>query len=180
MFFKRRYLRFSRFSDKFLYLFNIFFSFSNFYFEFLGSFGYCKIFLNYFIYEKKNRFLKIFSVSNFRIFHGCFYSLMFNLIKGLIFFYERKILIFGLGYKVFLKGRYLHFYLCYSHPVLFKIPPDITIEVKSNEIIIFSINKQRVGEISLFLKNFKKPDPYKGKGLRYSDEKILLKLIKKK
>ncbi|XXS36650.1 MAG: 50S ribosomal protein L6 [Candidatus Nasuia deltocephalinicola] len=183
MFFKSRFLRFSRFFVKSLYLFNLFFNFNNFYFEFLGFLGFFKVRLNFFFFKISNNFLKIFSLnflkSDFNN-TGFIYSYFFNLIKGLMFNYEKKLVLLGVGYKVILKFNNLHFFLSYSHPIIYKIPSDIKIKIFSNEIHVSGINKQRVGEVSLLLINFKKPDVYKGKGIRYLNEKIFLKSVKKK
>ncbi|BEH03936.1 hypothetical protein NDNC_1020 [Candidatus Nasuia deltocephalinicola] len=179
MFFKKRYFRISRFSKKFLFLFNLFFNFNKNCFEFLGFLGIYKIaiFLNFL---KNGNFIKIYSLflKNLKI--GFIFSILNNIIKGLIFNYFKKLVLFGLGYKVFLRFNYLYFYLSYSHPKIYKIPSDVTISINSNEILVSCINKQRLGEVCLFLKNFKKPDSYKGKGIRYFNEKFTLKLIKKK
>ncbi|QND78503.1 LSU ribosomal protein L6p (L9e) [Candidatus Nasuia deltocephalinicola] len=180
MFFKNRYFKISRFSNKTIYLFNLFFNFNNFFLEFLGYSGYLKIFLNSFFIYRLNNFLKIFSL-NVKNNNGFFYSIIYNTIKGLIFNYEKRIILFGLGFKLFLKSKYIYFYLSYSHPIICKKPQDLNIEILNlNELIVSGPNKQRVGEQCLKFRNYKKPDPYKGKGIRYFNEKIFLKSIKKK
>ncbi|WP_259286089.1 50S ribosomal protein L6 [Candidatus Nasuia deltocephalinicola] len=186
MFFKKRYFKFSRLSNNILYLFNVFLNFNNFYFEFLGFLGFYRIYLKYFYFSKKNNFINIFNLKkNFFLKNliGFIYSYIFNIIKGLIFNYEKILIFIGLGYKVVLRSSYLYFYLSYSHPRVYKIPPDIFVKILNNsssEISVKSFNKQRLGEICLIFKNLKKIDVYKGKGIFYKNEKINLKILKKK
>ncbi len=186
MFFKKRYFKFSRLSNNKLYLFNVFLNFNNFYFEFLGFFGFYRIYFKYFYFFKKNNFINIFNLKKLFFLKklvGFVYSYIFNTIKGLTFNYEKILIFRGLGYKVILRSSYLYFYLSYSHPRIFKIPPDIFVKIlnnNSNEISIKSNNKQRLGEVCLMFKRLKKSDIYKGKGVFYKNEKINLKIFKKK
>ncbi|WP_259285956.1 50S ribosomal protein L6 [Candidatus Nasuia deltocephalinicola] len=186
MFFKKRYFKFARLSNNTLYLFNVFLNFDNFYFEFLGFFGFYKVCFKYFYFFKKNNFINIFNLKKLfflKKLTGFVYSYIFNIIKGLTFNYEKILIFRGLGYKVFLRSSYLHFYLSYSHPCIYKIPSDIFIKIlnnNNNEISIKSYNKQRLGEVCLIFKRLKKMDVYKGKGVFYKNEKIVLKIFKKK
>ncbi len=184
MFFKKRYFKFSRSYNNILYLFNVFLNFNDFYFEFLGLLGFHKIFLKYFYFLKNKNFINIFSLKNFfylKKIKGFIYSFVFNIIKGLIFNYEKILIFRGLGYKIIIRSLYLYFYLSYTHPIIHKIPSDIFIKMlNNNEISIKSNNKQRLGEICLIFKNLKKLDIYKGKGIFYKNEKINLKTFKKK
>ncbi|WP_259288818.1 50S ribosomal protein L6 [Candidatus Nasuia deltocephalinicola] len=169
-----------------LYLFNVFLNFNNFYFEFLGFLGFYKIYLKYFYFLKNNNFINIFNLKKdffLKKLRGFIYSYVSNIIKGLIFNYEKILIFIGLGYKAILRSSYLYFYLSYSHPYIYKIPPDIFIKILNNnnsEISVKSNNKQRLGEICLMFKKLKKIDIYKGKGIFYKNEKIILKVFKKK
>ncbi len=186
MFFKKRYFKFSRSYNNVLYLFNVFLNFNNFYFEFLGFLGFCKIYLKYFYFFKNKNFINIFNlkeVFNLKKLRGFVYSYIFNIIKGLIFNYEKILILRGLGYKVVLRSLYLYFYLSYSHPIAFKIPSDIFVKIlnnNNNEFSIKSNNKQKLGEICLIFKKLKKINIYKGKGIFYKSEKVILKIFKKK
>jgi large subunit ribosomal protein L6 len=104
-----------------------------------------------------------------------------NMIKGVTDGFELKLLLVGVGYRAQLKGKLLGLSLGYSHPVDFEIPVGITIEVPAQtEIIIKGANKELVGLVAAKIRKLRKPEPYKGKGIRYSDEKITLKETKKK
>lgn len=175
MFFKKRFIKVSRFSNKTIFLFNLFFNFNFYKFEFIGFFGFLKIFINNSFYIKDKNFLKIFSFSKIS-----FFSLIFNIIKYIIFVYKKKVILNGLGCKAILRFKYIYFYLLLSHPIVYKIPSDIKILLNSNEITVEGLNKQRVGEVCCLFKGFKKLDLYKGKGIKYFDEKIILKNFKKK
>jgi large subunit ribosomal protein L6 len=94
--------------------------------------------------------------------------------------FVRRLLINGVGYRAQLQGSKLNLTLGYSHPVEVLIPEGITIETPTQtEIIVRGADKQRVGQISANIRAFRKPEPYKGKGIRYSDEQIRRKEAKK-
>ena len=98
-----------------------------------------------------------------------------NLITGVTEGYSKQLEINGVGYKAELQGDSLILKVGYSHSVEFKLPPDVTVQVKKNIINLESINKQLVGETAANIRKIKKPEPYKGKGIKYADEIILRK-----
>ena len=104
-----------------------------------------------------------------------------NMVTGVSAGYERKLELVGVGYRAAVQGKSLNLTLGYSHPVVFAIPEGITIETPSQtEIIIKGVDTQRVGQIAAEIREFRPPEPYKGKGVKYSGEKIALKEGKKK
>ena len=107
-------------------------------------------------------------------------ALVANMVKGVSEGYQRKLELVGVGYRAALQGKDLNLTLGFSHPVVFKAPDGITIEVPAQtEIIIKGADKQRVGEVAAKIRAFRPPEPYKGKGVRYSGEHISLKEAKK-
>jgi large subunit ribosomal protein L6 len=104
-----------------------------------------------------------------------------NFIFGVSQGYERKLTLVGVGYRASTKGKELNLTLGFSHPVSFTAPEGITIEVPSQtEILIKGIDKHLVGHVASKIREFRKPEPYKGKGVRYSNEIIVIKETKKK
>lgn len=104
-----------------------------------------------------------------------------NNIIGVSDGYEKKLLLKGVGYKAALKDKALHLSLGFSHPVEYKIPVNITIDVPNQtEIVIKGSSKQQVGQVAAEIRRYRPPEPYKGKGIRYDDEKVDLKETKKK
>ncbi|ADC89388.1 ribosomal protein L6 [Thermocrinis albus DSM 14484] len=110
-----------------------------------------------------------------RAIHGTMGALIRNMIKGVTEGYTVVLEVVGLGYRAAVKGNTLELNLGYSHPVLYQIPPDVKIEVKENKIYVSGIDKQRVGQVAAEIRSFRKPDPYKGKGIRYEGEVLKLK-----
>ncbi|MCS7084110.1 MAG: 50S ribosomal protein L6 [Aquificaceae bacterium] len=110
-----------------------------------------------------------------RAIHGTMAALIKNTLKGVSEGFSQTLEVFGLGYKVALKGQNLELSLGYSHPVVFEVPKDVKIEVKENKITVSGINRERVGQVCALIRNFKKPDAYKGKGIRYEGEQLKLK-----
>ncbi len=107
-------------------------------------------------------------------------ALIANMVKGVSEGYQRKLELVGVGYRAALQGKDLNLSLGFSHPVVFKAPEGITITVPTQtEILIAGADKQRVGEVAAKIRAFRPPEPYKGKGVRYSGEKITLKEAKK-
>lgn len=107
-------------------------------------------------------------------------ALVANMVKGVSEGYLRKLELVGVGYRAALQGKDLNLTLGFSHPVVFKAPDGITITVPTQtEILIAGADKQRVGEVAAKIRAFRPPEPYKGKGVRYSGEKITLKEAKK-
>ncbi len=107
--------------------------------------------------------------------HGTTAALIRNMIKGVTEGFTEVLEVHGLGYRAAVKGNVLELNLGKSHPDVYQIPKDIKIEVKGNEIHIFGIDKQKVGQVAAEIRSFRKPDPYKGKGIRYKGEKLKLK-----
>lgn len=103
---------------------------------------------------------------------GLFGSLAGNMIQGVTEGFEKKLEVNGVGYKVSLSGNKLLLHVGYSHPVDFSLPQGISAEVEKNVIIIKGIDKQLVGEIASQIRKIRKPEPYKGKGIKYIDEII--------
>lgn len=114
-----------------------------------------------------------------RSLHGLSRTLLSNLVTGVTQGYTTKMEIFGVGYRVQLKGSTLEFALGYSHPVVVAAPEGITFEVSSpTKFSISGIDKQKVGQISANIRGLRRPDPYKGKGVRYEGEQIRRKVGK--
>jgi large subunit ribosomal protein L6 len=106
---------------------------------------------------------------------------LFNMINGVTKGYERKLELVGVGFRAAVAGKALNLSLGFSHPVTFDIPEGISIETPTQtEILIKGIDRQKVGQIAAEIRGIRPPEPYKGKGVRYSDEKISLKEGKKK
>jgi large subunit ribosomal protein L6 len=109
-----------------------------------------------------------------RAFHGLMRALVANNVTGVSDGFKRELDIIGVGYRAEVKGREVVFALGYSHPVRFPIPEgiDIAVEPKSGHITITGIDKQKVGQTAAEIRSLRAPDPYKGKGIKYSDEVI--------
>lgn len=114
-----------------------------------------------------------------RALHGLSRTLVANLITGVTEGYTTKMEIHGVGYRVALKGKDLEFALGYSHPVPIEAPEGITFVVESpTRFSVSGIDKQKVGQISANIRRLRRPDPYKGKGVRYEGEQIRRKVGK--
>ena len=114
-----------------------------------------------------------------RSLHGLSRTLVANLVTGVTEGYTRKMEIFGVGYRVVLKGSNLEFALGYSHPVVIEAPEGITFAVETpTKFSVTGIDKQKVGQISAVIRRLRRPDPYKGKGVRYEGEQIRRKVGK--
>ncbi|MGA9871466.1 MAG: 50S ribosomal protein L6 [Rhodococcus sp. (in: high G+C Gram-positive bacteria)] len=114
-----------------------------------------------------------------RSLHGLSRTLVANLITGVTNGYTTKMEIHGVGYRVVLKGKDLEFALGYSHPVLIEAPDGITFTVESpTRFTVTGIDKQAVGQIAANIRRLRRPDPYKGKGIRYEGEVIRRKVGK--
>ena len=117
---------------------------------------------------------------NFKHFHGTANSNINNMIIGVTQGYEKKLEAVGVGYRFTLKGNDLSVTAGYSHPVEMKTPEGIKLESPSNtELFVRGIDKQAVGEFAANVRKIRKPEPYKGKGIRYADEQIIRKVGKK-
>ncbi|MCW5598153.1 MAG: 50S ribosomal protein L6 [Nitrosomonas sp.] len=112
---------------------------------------------------------------------GTIRSLISNMVIGVTAGFERKLNVVGVGYRVQAAGDTLNMNLGFSHPIAYKMPVGIRVETPSQtEIVIKGVDKQQVGQVAAELRAFRPPEPYKGKGVRYSDEVIVLKETKKK
>lgn len=114
-----------------------------------------------------------------RSLHGLSRTLVANLVTGVTEGYTTKMEIFGVGYRVQQKGSNLEFALGYSHPVIIEAPDGITFAVETpTKFSVAGIDKQKVGQISSNIRRLRRPDPYKGKGVRYEGEQIRRKVGK--
>lgn len=115
-----------------------------------------------------------------RALHGLMRSLIANMVHGVKDGFERKLEIVGIGYRAQVQGKSLQLALGYSHPVIFPLPEGIQAEVdKQVSITIKGADKALVGQTAAKIRELRKPDPYKGKGIKYSDEQIRRKVGKK-
>jgi len=104
-----------------------------------------------------------------------------NMVAGVTKGFERKLELVGVGYRAAVQGRNLNLTLGFSHPVSYPVPEGITIETPSQtEIVIKGMDRQKVGQVAAEIRGYRSPEPYKGKGVRFAGEKIVLKEGKKK
>jgi large subunit ribosomal protein L6 len=112
---------------------------------------------------------------------GTLRALVFNMVQGVSQGFEKKLSLVGVGYKAAAQGKSLNLSLGFSHPVDYALPEGIKAETPSpTEIVIKGIDKQRVGQVAAEVRAFRPPEPYKGKGVRYIDEVVIIKETKKK
>lgn len=112
---------------------------------------------------------------------GTLRALLANMVQGVTKGFERKLTLVGVGYRAQAAGDTLNLTLGYSHPVSYKMPEGVKVETPTQtEIVLKSSNKQQVGQVAAEIRAFREPEPYKGKGVRYSDEVVILKETKKK
>ncbi|MBU6310662.1 50S ribosomal protein L6 [Patescibacteria group bacterium] len=114
-----------------------------------------------------------------RALSGTFTSHVKNMLRGVTAKYEKKLELQGIGYKVELQGRNLKFQVGFSHPVIITIPAGVDAAVEKNNITISGIDKEAVGQFAANVRAIKKPEPYKGKGIRYAGEYVREKQGKK-
>ena len=111
--------------------------------------------------------------------HGLTRALLYNMVVGVTEGFQKTLVIVGVGYKAALQGTDLNLSLGYSHPIIYKAPEGITFEVPdANKIIVKGINKEKVGQAAAEIREFRLPEPYKGKGIKYDDEYIRRKVGK--
>lgn len=111
---------------------------------------------------------------------GTFRSLVNNMVIGVSSGFEKKLTLVGVGYRAQVQGPTLTLALGYSHPIEYTAPEGVTIEVPSQtEIVVKGCDKQKVGQVASEIRAFRSPEPYKGKGVRYSDERVVRKEAKK-
>jgi large subunit ribosomal protein L6 len=116
-----------------------------------------------------------------RVRAGSTRALLANMVNGVTKGYERKLELVGVGYRAAVAGKTLNLTLGFSHAVTYDIPEGISIEAPTQtEVLIKGIDRQRVGQVAADIRSIRPPEPYKGKGVKYADEKITLKEGKKK
>ncbi|WP_323121872.1 50S ribosomal protein L6 [Burkholderia alba] len=112
---------------------------------------------------------------------GTMRALIANMVHGVTKGFERKLTLVGVGYRAQAQGDKLNLSLGFSHPVVHQMPEGIKAETPTQtEIVIKGINKQQVGQVAAEVRGYRPPEPYKGKGVRYADEVVILKETKKK
>ena len=112
---------------------------------------------------------------------GTMRSLLANMATGVSQGFERKLELVGVGYRAQAQGNKLNLTLGFSHPVVYEVPEGISVETPSQtEIVVKGADKQRVGQVAAEIRAWRPPEPYKGKGVRYADERVVLKEAKKK
>lgn len=112
---------------------------------------------------------------------GTMRALIAGMVTGVEKGYERKLELVGVGYRAQVQGKVLNLQLGLSHPVAYPVPAGITIETPTQtEVVIKGADKQRVGQVAADIRGYRSPEPYKGKGVRYHKEKVVLKEAKKK
>ena len=104
--------------------------------------------------------------------HGTTRQLIANAVNGVFEGFQKKLEIRGVGYQANMDGKYLVLQLGFSHDIYFEPPDGIEVKTNKTEIVVSGINKQLVGEVSAKIRSFRKPEPYKGKGIRYKDEHV--------
>ncbi|MRH78558.1 50S ribosomal protein L6 [Spiribacter sp. C176] len=108
-------------------------------------------------------------------------SLVNNMVVGVSEGFERRLQLVGVGYRAQAQGKKLSLALGFSHPVEHPVPEGITVETPSNtEVVVKGIDKQQVGQVAANIRAYRPPEPYKGKGVRYADERVIMKEAKKK
>jgi large subunit ribosomal protein L6 len=112
---------------------------------------------------------------------GTFRALVSNMVTGVTKGFERKLALVGTGYRAQAQGTNLNLSLGFSHPVVYRLPEGVKAETPTQtEILIKGSDRQRVGQVAAEIRGYRPPEPYKGKGVRYSDETVALKEVKKK
>jgi len=109
-----------------------------------------------------------------RSLHGLTRALIQNMVTGVTEGYTRTLIMVGIGYRAEMTGKLLTMYLGYSHPIVFRPPDGVNIEVrpKESKVIVTGIDKELVGSAAAQIRSFRPPEPYKGKGVKYEDEQI--------
>lgn len=114
-------------------------------------------------------------IAEYRAKHGLMRSLVSNMVIGVSKGFEKKLEVNGVGYRVALAGNQLKMNLGFSHEVVYTLPEGVQAKVEQTNITISGIDKQKVGQVAAEIRALKKPEPYKGKGIKYSDERIIRK-----
>ena len=150
-----------------------------------GSKGSLNLVLHHLVEVQRNdEILKVSAKDNSReagAMAGTFRSLIFNMVVGVNEGFQKKLELQGVGYRAKASGKSVNLTVGYSHPIDYKLPEGVTAETPSQtEIVINGVDKQLVGQVAAELRDFRPPEPYKGKGIRYSDERVYRKEAKKK
>ncbi len=114
-------------------------------------------------------------IAEHRAKHGLMRALVQNMVTGVTEGFTRKLEINGVGYRANMEGAKLKMQLGFSHDVVYVAPEGVKVAVEQNNIIVSGISKQQVGQAAAEIRSFKKPEPYKGKGIKYDDERIIRK-----
>jgi large subunit ribosomal protein L6 len=131
--------------------------------------------------EGKLTFIPINDSQQANAMSGTARALLANMVQGVTKGFEKKLMLVGVGYRAQAQGAALNLTLGFSHPVVHKMPEGVKAETPTQtEILIKGIDKQLVGQVAAEVRAYRPPEPYKGKGVRYSDEQITLKETKKK
>ena len=113
--------------------------------------------------------------------HGLYRTLCNNMMVGVSTGFEKKLKLVGVGYKAAMQGKDLNLALGYAHPVILEVPEGLKVECPSNtEVVVSGYDKVEVGNFAAIIRSKRKPEPYKGKGVRYHDEVVLIKEGKRK
>jgi len=108
-------------------------------------------------------------------------ALLANMVQGVTEGFERKLELVGVGYRAQAQGSKLNLTLGFSHPVVYEVPEGVSVETPSQtEVVVRGTDKQKVGQVAAEIRRFRPPEPYKGKGVRYADERVVMKEAKKK
>jgi len=108
-------------------------------------------------------------------------AIVANMVRGVTDGFHKKLTLVGVGYRAQAQGDKLNLNLGFSHPVIFNIPDGVKVETPSQtEVVVSGMDKQKVGQVAAEIRRYRPPEPYKGKGVRYSDERVIIKEAKKK
>ncbi|MBJ89075.1 MAG: 50S ribosomal protein L6 [Woeseia sp.] len=108
-------------------------------------------------------------------------ALIANMVQGVSEGFEKKLMLVGVGYRAKAQGKKLNLTLGFSHPVIFDVPDGVSVATPSQtEIVVTGTDKQKVGQVAAEIRRYRPPEPYKGKGVRYADERVVIKEAKKK
>lgn len=107
--------------------------------------------------------------------HGLMRALLNNMVVGVSEGFSKKLEINGVGFRVAMQGTDLKFSLGYSHEIIYKMPQGVTAKIEQNTVTVSGVSKQQVGQVAAEIRSLRKPEPYKGKGIKYADERILRK-----
>ena len=113
--------------------------------------------------------------------HGTLRALVANMVKGVTMGFEKKLTLVGVGFRAQAAGDKINLSLGFSHPIVHRMPKGVKVETpQQTEILVKCIDKQQVGQVAAEIRAYRPPEPYKGKGVRYHDERVVIKETKKK